>query len=183
MSSPAPKPLVGIPTSVMELTSRRHRAHYIGLNYPEVTAAFSGAMPVLLPSRAHDLDIEGTWRTDRRAAALRRAGEHRAPITTGDRRFPTTSLSIPTGTIWSLPLIRGCVDAGVPVFGTCRGLQEMNVALGGSLHYRIHLLPGKMDHRMPRGDDVTVEDVMGPKHTVKTDQRRPASFPSSARMR
>ena len=47
-------------------------------------------------------------------------------------------------------MVRACVAAEVPVFGICRGIQEMNVALGGSLHYRLHLLEGTDDHRMPR---------------------------------
>ena len=51
----------------------------------------------------------------------------------------------------ALPLIREAIGAAVPVFAVCRGLQEMNVALGGSLHQQIHRLEGKMDHRSPRG--------------------------------
>ena len=50
----------------------------------------------------------------------------------------------------SLPLIRACVERGVPLFGICRGFQEMNVAYGGSLHPEIRDLPGRMNHRMPR---------------------------------
>jgi len=50
----------------------------------------------------------------------------------------------------ALPLIRACVERGVPVLGICRGLQEMNVAFGGSLHPEIRELPGRMNHRMPR---------------------------------
>ena len=50
----------------------------------------------------------------------------------------------------ALPLIEACVAAGVPVFGVCRGFQEMNVAGGGTLHPEIRELPGRMNHRMPR---------------------------------
>ncbi len=50
----------------------------------------------------------------------------------------------------ALPLIEACLARGVPLFGICRGLQEMNVALGGSLHPEIRDLPGRMNHRMPR---------------------------------
>jgi len=41
------------------------------------------------------------------------------------------------------------------------------VALGGSLHYRIHQLPGKNDHRMPRREDVTHEEIYQLKHLVR----------------
>ena len=47
-------------------------------------------------------------------------------------------------------MIETCVAQGVPIFGLCRGLQEMNVAFGGSLHPEIRELPGRMNHRMPR---------------------------------
>jgi putative glutamine amidotransferase len=50
----------------------------------------------------------------------------------------------------ALPLAEACVARGVPIFGVCRGLQEMNVAFGGSLHPEIRELPGRMNHRMPR---------------------------------
>ena len=50
----------------------------------------------------------------------------------------------------ALTLIETCVARGVPLFGICRGLQEMNVAFGGSLHPEIRDLPGRMNHRMPR---------------------------------
>ena len=50
----------------------------------------------------------------------------------------------------ALSLIEACVARGVPVFGICRGFQEMNVAFGGSLHPEIRELPGRMNHRMPR---------------------------------
>jgi putative glutamine amidotransferase len=50
----------------------------------------------------------------------------------------------------ALPLITACVERGVPLFGICRGFQEMNVAFGGSLHPEIRELPGRMNHRMPR---------------------------------
>ena len=35
---------------------------------------------------------------------------------------------------WTLPLIRRALAVGVPLFGICRGFQEANVALGGTLH-------------------------------------------------
>lgn len=50
----------------------------------------------------------------------------------------------------ALPLVDACIERGVPVFGICRGFQEMNVAGGGSLHPEIRELPGRMNHRMPR---------------------------------
>ena len=50
----------------------------------------------------------------------------------------------------ALALVEACVTRAVPVFGVCRGMQEMNVAFGGSLHPEIRELPGRLNHRMPR---------------------------------
>src|SRR4030088_3842943 len=50
----------------------------------------------------------------------------------------------------ALALSEVCVARGIPLFGICRGFQEMNVAFGGSLHPEIRELPGRMNHRMPR---------------------------------
>lgn len=47
----------------------------------------------------------------------------------------------------TLHLVRACIESAVPLLGICRGFQEINVALGGSLHQQVHALPGKQDHR------------------------------------
>src|SRR6185312_6252193 len=49
----------------------------------------------------------------------------------------------------TMRLIRAAIAAGIPVFAICRGLQELNVALGGSLHQRLQDLPDRMDHSTP----------------------------------
>ena len=68
---------------------------------------------------------------------------------------PTLPLD-PVRDSWTLPLIRQAVAQGVPLMGVCRGFQEINVALGGSLHQAIHAIPGFNDHREPDSDDLTV---------------------------
>ncbi len=47
----------------------------------------------------------------------------------------------------TLPLVRCAVEEGVPLLGICRGMQEINVALGGTLHQDVHEIPGRRDHR------------------------------------
>ena len=49
----------------------------------------------------------------------------------------------------TLPLIRTVLALGMPLLGVCRGFQEMNVALGGTLHQHVQEQPGMMDHREP----------------------------------
>jgi len=57
----------------------------------------------------------------------------------------------------TLALVRACVDKSVPLLGICRGFQEMNVALGGSLLQQVHLTPGKNDHRDPEHEPPEVQ--------------------------
>ena len=64
----------------------------------------------------------------------------------------------------TLPLVRACVERGQPVFAICRGFQEMNVAMGGTLHPEIRELPGRMNHRMP--PDGTLEEKFEHRHDV-----------------
>ncbi|MDO7929244.1 gamma-glutamyl-gamma-aminobutyrate hydrolase family protein [Pseudomonas sp. KFB-139] len=65
----------------------------------------------------------------------------------------------------TLPLLRQAIAQGVPVFCICRGFQELNVALGGSLHQRVHELPGYMDHREPKSE--LLEEQYAPQHGVQ----------------
>ena len=66
----------------------------------------------------------------------------------------------------TLPLIRFCVERAIPLFAICRGVQEVNVALGGSLHQAVQEVEGKRDHRARDEDDV--ETQYGPVHEVQT---------------
>jgi putative glutamine amidotransferase len=68
----------------------------------------------------------------------------------------------------SLPLIRAAVARGLPVLAICRGIQELNVALGGTLHQAVQDLPDRRDHRAGQG---TLEERYGPKHTVALSGR------------
>jgi putative glutamine amidotransferase len=63
----------------------------------------------------------------------------------------------------TLPLIRAAVARGLPVLAICRGIQELNVALGGTLIQRVHERPGRLDHR---GHAASPEKRFGPKHYV-----------------
>ncbi|HET8747531.1 MAG TPA: gamma-glutamyl-gamma-aminobutyrate hydrolase family protein [Ramlibacter sp.] len=64
----------------------------------------------------------------------------------------------------TMRLVRASLERGVPLFGVCRGLQEMNVALGGSLYQALHDQPGMMDHREPEGEPLEVQ--FAPRHDV-----------------
>lgn len=68
-----------------------------------------------------------------------------------------TDLLDPRRDALTMALVRTAIGEGVPLFGVCRGLQEMNVALGGSLYQRVHTESGLMDHREPDGEPLEVQ--------------------------
>ncbi|MGR3503891.1 gamma-glutamyl-gamma-aminobutyrate hydrolase family protein [Pseudaestuariivita sp.] len=65
----------------------------------------------------------------------------------------------------ALPLVRALVERGQPFLAICRGFQEVNVAMGGTLHPEIRDLPGRDNHRMP--PDGTLEEKFALRHAVR----------------
>jgi putative glutamine amidotransferase len=65
----------------------------------------------------------------------------------------------------SLPLLMAAIDAGVPVLCVCRGFQELNVALGGTLFQHVQEVPGRNDHREDKNADL--ETQYAPAHDVE----------------
>jgi putative glutamine amidotransferase len=63
----------------------------------------------------------------------------------------------------TLPMIRAAIARGIPVLAICRGIQELNVALGGTLHQQVHQMEGRRDHR---GDDNSAALRYAPAHAV-----------------
>src|SRR6266513_1035192 len=147
------RPLIGIPAD------RR----MVGEKYARAVLDAAGAAPLLIPSLADELGFDELLQ---RLAGLLFTG---SPSNVEPHRYagaPSApgTLHDPARDATTLPLIRKAVGAGVPVFGICRGFQEMNVAFGGTLHQRLHEVPGFLDHR----DDGTqpLEVQYGPAHDV-----------------
>ena len=65
----------------------------------------------------------------------------------------------------TLQLIRCCIEQGVPILALCRGFQELNVALGGTLHAKVQDVDGYHDHREDKAKDR--EAQYDPAHTVR----------------
>ena len=65
----------------------------------------------------------------------------------------------------TLQLVGACIENAVPLLGICRGFQEINVALGGSLHQQVHALSGKQDHREAHDGPYALQ--YAPSHAVQ----------------
>ncbi|MGE0745102.1 MAG: gamma-glutamyl-gamma-aminobutyrate hydrolase family protein [Rhodospirillales bacterium] len=163
MANDKSRPLIGVSTSLGHHPERTIPHHSAGEKYLQAVACGAGGTPLLIPGLPDCIDVDhmaslldGLFLTGGRANV--------EPHHYAGPAFPEDEIIDPGRDNVVLPLIRSCVRQGVPVFGVCRGLQEINVALGGSLHYRVHLVPGKLDHRMPQEGDI--EYKFGLRHAV-----------------
>ena len=159
------KPLVCVPASHIEVRPEGYRVHATGSNCVESVEQFSECVPIILPALADRIEVESfAARIDGLLLTGGRANIE--PHHYGGDPFPDDEFVDPGRDNTVLPLVRACVDAEVPVFGICRGIQELNVALGGTLHYRVHQVPGMDDHRMPQRENLTAEEVFELRHAV-----------------
>jgi putative glutamine amidotransferase len=164
-SSVSQRPVIGIPASLIEVAERRYPAHATGARNIDAIVDHTGCIPMVIPALGDRIDVKETVQTiDGLLLTGGRANVE--PHHYDGPDFPEDEPIDPARDCMVLPLIRACIDARVPIFGVCRGIQEMNVALGGSLHYRVHMVAGKEDHRMPREPDVTMEEIFKLRHSI-----------------
>ena len=135
----------------------------VGEKYARAVLEAADALPLLIPSFGEELRLDDLVQ---RLDGILFTG---SPSNVEPRHYDGTpsepgTLHDPERDATTLPLIRKAVQAGIPVFGVCRGFQEMNVAFGGTLHQKVHQVPGYDDHR----DDTSLPlDVQyGPAHDV-----------------
>lgn len=165
MPAPPPIPLICVTANLQEAAHRRNMVHSTSARNTHALESMVSCLPLLLPPLGASLDVKALLR--RMDGLVLTGGRANVePHHYGGPAFPPDEPVDPGRDLAVLPLVRACIDEGVPVFGICRGIQEINVALGGSLHYRIHEIEGKDDHRMPRHDDVTMEEIFCLRHSV-----------------
>ena len=155
-------PIIGIPAN-----SRRIGAldfQLVGEKYITGVLDGTGGFPVVIPSLADRISAQDIIA---RVDGVLLTGSHSNvdPRHYGGAASEEGTLHDPKRDAMTLPLIRVLVDAGVPILGICRGLQEMNVAYGGTLHQKVHEVEGHHDHREP--DDAPEEVQYGPSHEVQ----------------
>ncbi|MDB5809651.1 MAG: hypothetical protein JWN94_1773 [Betaproteobacteria bacterium] len=144
----------------------RHLLHGTGERNVHALMKMVDCIPVLMPPVGAAVNVDDlVSRMDGFVLTGGRANVE--PHHYGGPEFPDDEVIDPGRDALVLPLVRACIAKRVPVFGICRGIQEINVALGGSLHYRIHQVPGKNDHRRPQRQDVTTEEIFRLNHMVK----------------
>jgi len=142
------KPVVGVIGSA-HVINDRHNVQLVGQRNMRAVAEVAGALPLMFAGTPDITDIDALLgAVDGILLTGARANVHPARFgAEADARHEPYDHDRDA---MALGLIEACIERGVPLFGICRGLQEMNVAFGGSLHPEIRELPGRMNHRMPR---------------------------------
>jgi putative glutamine amidotransferase len=155
------RPVIGVPACRRILDP--HPFHIVGEKYLQALIDGADALPLIIPVLAEHLDIEdvlsqvdGVFLTGSpsNVEPHHYAGEPSEPGTLHD----------PDRDAATLPLTKRALKAGVPLLAVCRGFQEVTVALGGTLHQKVHEVPGYHMHKENPEDPL--EKQYAPSHTV-----------------
>ena len=157
------RPVVGI-IGNMNLINNEYPVHAGGLTNSSAVAEVAGCLPLLIPTDPRFVSVpellevcDGFLLTGGRPNV--HPEEYGEEPTEAHGDFDRARDAV------TLPLIRACIDRGQPFLGICRGFQEVNVALGGTLYPEIRDLPGRMNHRMP--PDGSLEEKFAIRHPVR----------------
>ncbi|MCL7464422.1 gamma-glutamyl-gamma-aminobutyrate hydrolase family protein [Phaeovulum sp. NW3] len=157
------RPVVGIIGNAHELNDR-YPVHAGGTMNSEAVAQVADCVPLVIPADPRLVRVEDLLEVcDGFLLTGGRPNVH--PSEYGQEETPAHGAFDRARDAVALPLIRACVDRGQPIFGICRGFQEVNVAMGGTLHPEIRDLPGRMNHRMP--PEGTLEESFALRHIVR----------------
>lgn len=122
------------------------RFHSVQDKYVDAVLVGTGAVPVLIPAIGSRLGIETLLgRLD--GILVTGSPSNVDPVHYGGEPPRPGNEADPDRDATMLPLLRAAIVAGVPLLAICRGIQELNVALGGSLHQHVQEVPGRLDHR------------------------------------
>ncbi len=156
------RPIVGIIGNHM-LINDQYPAHAGGMMNSEAVAEVAECLPMLIPADPRLVAIQELLEVC--SGFLFTGGRPNVhPEEYGEEATEAHGMFDRARDAVALPLIRACVARGQPFLGVCRGFQEVNVAMGGTLYPEIRDLPGRMNHRMP--PDGTLDEKFALRHVV-----------------
>ena len=155
-------PFVGIPCCLRSIHERPF--HTVSDRYPCAIIDAAGCLPLLIPSIGPRIDL-GALLDGLDGLLLTGSPSNVEPSHYGGPPSQEGTLHDPDRDATTLPLIREAVRRDMPILAICRGIQELNVALGGTLHQRIFEMPGRFNHRRRKGP-MTLDERYGPAHAV-----------------
>jgi putative glutamine amidotransferase len=146
MPTPAP-PIVGIPVCVRTIDKRVF--HTVNEKYLNAVIDAARCLPIVIPALGPRIE-PGRIVDMLDGLLLTGSPSNVHPTEYGCAPRHSETLHDPARDATTLPLIREAVRRDLPILAICRGLQELNVALGGTLHQRLQDIPGRLDHRPHR---------------------------------
>ena len=157
----ASTPLVGLPTDRKQIGPHPFLA--VGEKYVRAVVEGAAALPVLLPGLQPALPaaklLEGLD-----GLLLTGSVSNIEPHYYSDEPSYEGNLHDPARDANTLALVPLALEMGLPVLAICRGFQEVNVALGGTLYQKVHEQPGFLDHRENLNDPL--DKQYAPVHAV-----------------
>ena len=160
------QPLVAVSTDVRKFEN--YTWHAAPQQYLEAAIAGAGVFPVLVPSFGERLNLDSLLASlDGVMVTGSKSNVH--PSLYGAEATEANGPYDPDRDSTSLPLIRKAIEKGVPLLAICRGIQELNVALGGTLATEIQDRPGSMDHRAPVSENQDERFAIRQAVTIKPD--------------
>lgn len=156
------KPVIGI-IGNLYLINDEYPAHAVGTMNSAAVAQVCCGVPMIVPTDPDLVDIEDLMEVcDGFVFTGGRPNVH--PEEYGHQPTEAYGTFDRDRDRVALPLIRACVERGLPILGICRGFQEVAVAMGCTLHPEIRDLPGRDNHRMP--PDGTLDEKFEMRHVV-----------------
>lgn len=153
-------PVIAVPMCVKHIDGQNY--HTVGEKYLTAVIDGSGAYPLSFPALGPVLPVEALL--DHVDGLLLTGSPSNIAVQhyNGDPDRDDSPQD-PGRDAVTLPLIRAALQRDIPLLAICRGFQELNVALGGTLHTRIHEQPGKTDHR---GGSGSYDEIYKPAHDL-----------------
>jgi len=156
------RPIVLVPACHRQLGS--HACHTVQDKYLHAVVNAAGCMPLLLPALGKHADLKAVLRIADGVLLTGSASNVDAALYGQEIAFPELPQDAARDAT-TLPLIRALLSRQLPLLAICRGFQEVNVALGGSLHQAVHAVPGMLEHRENINDPLLHQ--YGPAHRVR----------------
>jgi putative glutamine amidotransferase len=135
----------------------------VGEKYLNALIKGSDALPLITPLMPDDVDVDELLR-EFNGVFLTGSYSNVEPHHYDGEPSEEGTLHDPHRDAVTLPLAKRALETGVPVFAVCRGFQELNVALGGTLHQKVHEVAGYHNHLENKDDPLDIQ--YGPSHPV-----------------
>lgn len=155
-------PLVGIPSDRKQLGN--HAFQVVGEKYIRAVVDGAGLLPMLIPSLTPPIDLRATL-AQLDGLLLTGAYSNIEPHHYSDEPSYEGNLHDPARDANTLGIVPLAIEMKLPVLAVCRGFQEVNVALGGSLYQKVQEVSGYDDHREDQG--APLDEQYGPAHPVR----------------